>query len=506
VSAFGSSLSGLNRRFHRAIGPLHRVRHHRTLRRGRVDAATARRARESWWGDDDRWFPGSMPPRRANRVTPLIDGEEFFTALHEALTQAQHYIYISGWSLTPRFPLMRRNADDLIETQLLTLLTEAAQRIPVRVLLWCGAPAVLQPTKRTVEQAQNLFIEEATGDIQCALDETARLGYCHHQKVVIVDGQVAFVGGMDLTTLGGDRWDTRQHPLRHGPNWHDVQVRIEGEAVADVEQTFHQRWQVTTGDGNLPRREPVCDPSWQMPVQIVRTIRKNTYPFAPRGEYGIYHAYLHAIQRAERLIYLENQYLWSPDLVDALIAAMNRKHAGPFRIVLVLPANAHDGKWDNDDHVEKLREADNGRGIFAAYSLYASGPDVGKYPFTYRPIYIHAKVGIIDDEWLTVGSANLNNRGMILNSQINAVIRDAALAREVRRSLWAEHLALPDEEVARTDPVALVDRVWTDRAAETERIIAANDRPLTCAVHPYIVGRRLDAWLLEEAESLTFDR
>ncbi len=87
-------------------------------------------------------------------------------------------------------------------------------------------------------------------------------------------------------------------------------------------------------------------------MQIVRTIAKDTYAFAPRGEFGIYHTYLRAIQQARRFIYLENQYLWSPDIVDALIAAMNRDHVEPFRIVIVLPANAHDGKWDNDRHIE----------------------------------------------------------------------------------------------------------------------------------------------------------
>ncbi|MDQ6833557.1 MAG: phospholipase D family protein, partial [Chloroflexota bacterium] len=438
MSAIGTRLTQLRVRLRRAIGPLHRARHHRTLRRGMADAVTARLEQGTWWGDDDRWFPGSTPPRFANRVTPLIDGEDFFAVLHEALAHAQRYIYISGWSLTPRIPLLRRTEDDLIQSQLLGLLTEAARRIPVRVLLWNGAPVMLQPTKRTMEAVQCVFAERVAGDLQCALDDSARLGYCHHQKVVIVDGQVAFVGGMDLTTLGGDRWDTQEHLLRHGPNWHDVQVRIEGEAVADVERTFRQRWQATTGDGDLPQCEPVCDQAWQTPVQIVRTIAKDTYPFAPHGEFGIYHAYIHAIRRARRFIYLENQYLWSPDIVDALIAAMNRQHTHPFRIVIVLPAQANDGKWDNDRHVERLRDVDDGRGIVSVYSLYASGPGIGRHPFTYRPIYLHAKVGIIDDEWLTVGSANLNNRGLIHDSQVNAVMCDSDLARDVRIRLWAE--------------------------------------------------------------------
>jgi len=356
-----------------------------------------------------------------------------------------------------------------------------------------------------MEAVQCIFAERVADDLQCALDDSAHLGYCHHQKVVIVDGQVAFVGGMDLTTLGGDRWDTQEHLLRQGPNWHDVQVRIEGEAVADVERTFRQRWQATRGDGDLPHREPVCDPAWQTPVQIVRTIAKDTYRFAPHSEFGIYHAYIHAIRRARRFIYLENQYLWSPDIVDALIAAMNRQHTDPFRIVIVLPAQANDGKWDNDRHVERLRDVDDGRGIVSVYSLYASGPGIGRYPFTFRPIYLHAKVGIIDDEWLTVGSANLNNRGLH-DSQVNAVMCDSDLARDVRIRLWAEHLALSREAVEPADPIALINGAWTERAAETERIIHENARPLVCAVQRYEVGQRPGSWLLEEAEVLTFDR
>ncbi len=88
MAAFATRIAELNRRLRRAIGPLHRARHRGTLRRGEVDRATVQRARNTWWGDDDRWFPGGTPPRHANRVTPLIDGEELFAALHKALTHA----------------------------------------------------------------------------------------------------------------------------------------------------------------------------------------------------------------------------------------------------------------------------------------------------------------------------------------------------------------------------------------------------------------------------------
>ena len=495
----------LGRRLRTVIGPLHRRRHSRTLRRGSVDEATVRQAREQWWGDEHRWFPGGTPPRRHNRVTPLIDGDNFFGALHEALHEARHYVYIIGWCLTPHIPLQRDGTESILETRLLALLNEVAGRAPVRILIWAGAPVLLQPTMRTTTAMQETVEQYCHGDVQCRLDHSAHVSHCHHQKAIVIDGRIAFVGGMDLTTFQGDRWDTSRHRLRAGPNWHDVQLRIEGEAVADVEHNFRQRWEAVTGETDLPHRAPDVEEAWRTPLQVVRTIPKHVYPFAPRGEFGIYHAYTRVLRRAKRLIYLENQYLWSPDIMDTLIAAMNKPRDEPFRIVIVLPARAYSGKWDNDQHVAKLREVDNGRGIVSIYCPYTSGPAAGVHAFTYRPTYVHAKVAIVDDEWIIAGSANLNNRGLITDSEIAAILHDADLAREMRLDLWAEHLNLPREQVAAADPAALIDHEWTRRAEENAAIVQRADRPLLCALHRYEVGHMPGTWFLEEAETLTFE-
>ena len=505
LSAITALESFAGREVSRLIGPLHRRRHHRALRRGMVDREAIRRARDSWWGADPRWYPGGTPPRRHNRVTPLIDGEAYFSALCEALRHAKDYVYATGWCLTPNIPLRRGDEDAIVSTRLLELLSSAAQRAPVRLLLWSGAPALLQPTTRRMADVQRTIERESSGNIVCRLDRSARISHCHHQKAIVVDGQVSFVGGIDLTTFQGDRWDVQRHPLRSGPNWHDVQVRIEGEAVADVENNFRQRWSATTGDHNLPHREPLYDPSWDAQAQIVRTIPHSIYPFAPRGEYGIHYAYTRALREARRFIYLENQYLWSPDIVDALITAIDKERSEPFRVVILLPARAYSGKWDNDQHVSKLREVDRGRGIVSVYCPYASGPSIGVRPFLYRPTYVHAKVAIIDDEWFTVGSANLNNRGLITDSEINAVVRQPELARSLRIDLWAEHLGLPRDGVALADPVSLVDHEWVASAERNAATVQRGDRPLASAVHRYELGRMPGLWLLEEAEALTFE-
>lgn len=498
----------VGRQLRRAPIPLRRYRRHRhrhMLREGGVHAARLQQARASWWESDSRWYPAGTPPRRHNRITPLIDGEEFFTALHTAITEAREYVYVIGWCLTPHMPLLRGDTETLARSRVLDLLAAAAQHIPVRVLLWSGARAFIPPTRRATRAVQRALVAEGHGNLRCALDSSAHFTHCHHQKAIVVDGLAAFVGGMDLTTLEGDRWDQHGHALRAGPTWHDVHLRIEGEAVADVEHNFRQRWHATTGADDLPHKEPVYDPAWQTPAQIVRTIPRAVYPFAPRGEFGIHHSYTHALRQARRLIYLENQYLWSDDIMAALLAAMNRPRAEPLRIVLVLPAHADRGKWDNDRHVRTLRDADGGRGIVSVYSLYTSGPRAGKKPFTYRPTYVHAKVTIIDDEWCTVGSANLNDRGLVTDSEINAVVRDSAIARNLRIDLWAEHLALPRDQVARADPHALADHAWAERAAENARIIQQAAGPLVCGVHRYEEGHMPGSWLLEEVEVLTFE-
>ncbi len=460
------------------------------------------------WRQEPHWFPGGTPPRSHNRVTPLIDGQAFFDDLATTLGAAKHYVYIVGWYMTPAIPLQRGSMEALVASRLRGLLAETAQRLPVRVLIWSGAPIVFQPDTDATAAVKRALEEHARltgGDLLCRLDHCAHFSHCHHQKAIVIDGQVAFVGGMDLTTLQGDRWDLPGHPLRAGINWHDVQLRLEGEAVADVELNFRQRWIAAGGDHSLPTCAPTWQPDWQSPVQIVRTIPRRIYDFAPRGEYGIHHVYLSAIEQARRLIYLENQYLWSPEIRQALVDAIQRNADTTFRIVIVLPARAYDGKWDNDKHVEALRKADKGRGIVSVYCPYASGPNLGVQPFSYRPVYVHAKVGIIDDEWLLIGSANLNDRGLITDSEILAVTHDPAVARQTRIDLWTEHLALPREEVEAAEPHTLVDGAWVARAARNARIVQQGDLPLLGTIHRYELGAMPGSWILDDAQALVVE-
>jgi phosphatidylserine/phosphatidylglycerophosphate/cardiolipin synthase-like enzyme len=310
---------------------------------------------------------------------------------------------------------------------------------------------------------------------------------------------------MDLSTFQGDRWDTGEHRLRFGPNWHDVQMRLHGEVVGDVEQNFYQRWNAVTGEALQPSDPGELDPDWQTPAQIVRTVPQGFYPFAPEGEYGIRHSILAAIRTAERFVYLENQYIWAPEVVDALCEAMNRSRSSPFRIVLVLPAKAYTGRYDNDHHVSQLREADAGRGIFEAYTPYAYGPAIGRTGYAYFPIYVHAKVGIVDDTWVSVGSGNLNRRGLATDTEMNVQAIDGAVARRLRVKLWSEHLGIPHDQVDGADPIDLIDHQWHDVAARMGTSVRSSGIPPAGQIHRYEVGRTPTSRVLDWIQDLTLE-
>jgi phosphatidylserine/phosphatidylglycerophosphate/cardiolipin synthase-like enzyme len=442
--------------------------------------------------------------RERSNLRPLLHGDEYFADLCAELGRAKTRVTIAGWCITPLMSLQRDDHEAVTASVLGDVLKKVSERAEVYVLLWEGAPALFQPTTRMVKQLQAALAEVAPR-VRCVLDGTASFSHDHHQKAVTIDGRVAYVGGIDLTTYAGDRWDTAQHPLRFGPNWHDVQMRVEGEAVRDIEENFCQRWNAVTGESLQPLSWASAGDAPHVPVQVVRTIPKGFYPFAEDGIHGIGHAYLAAIGEAKRFIYLENQYLWSPEVVDALIEAMNRPREEPFRIVILLPAKAFTGKYDNDEHVRTLQEADNGRGIFAAYAPYSGGPALGPTGYHYLPVYVHAKVGIIDDEWLTVGSANLNTRGFVTDSEINVQAIAPEIAKSLRVRLWADHLHLPEDEIKAADPIAMIDGAWRETAEQLTHAMHTRTMPPRGGVAHYQPGRGVGSRVLDGIQLMTLE-
>ena len=149
---------------------------------------------------------------------------------------------------------------------------------------------------------------------------------------------------------------------------------------------------------------------------------------------------MRALRSARRLIYLENQFLWSAEIASILGDKLERPPADDFRLLIVLPAKPNNGNDDTRGVLAELTEADAGAGRLLACTLFARAGRLAD------PVYVHAKLGIVDDSWLTIGSANLNEHSLFNDTEMNLVTRDAALARQTRLRLWAEHLELPLEQ------------------------------------------------------------
>jgi phosphatidylserine/phosphatidylglycerophosphate/cardiolipin synthase-like enzyme len=399
----------------------------------------------------DLWVPGYPPARAGNDVRVLVDGSEVLPRIAAAIARARSRVCISGWALSPGFRLTRDKEPVVVRE----LLAEMASRVDVRVLLWAGAPVpVFRPWRREVERTRRQLIEGTR--IRCALDSRERPMHSHHQKVVIVDDEVAFVGGIDLTEIPADRFDLPSHPLRDQVGWHDMTAELRGPVVSDVAEYFALRWQATTGE----RLEPAAQPARQGAhgVQFVTTNPENVYPDLPRGSFRILEAYVRALRSAERLVYLENQFLWSVEIVDVLRKKLLDPPTPEFRMVMVLPIHPNTGGDLSRGQLGVLDRADRD-GRLLTTTLFAREGERS------RPVYVHAKLAIVDDHWLTVGSANLNDHSLFNDTEANVILRSPDLIRATREKLWAEHLELPLADVS-GDPTRLVDEVWRPVAEE----------------------------------------
>ena len=406
----------------------------------------------------DGWAAGGSPPRPGCSLEVLIDGAEALPRIAHEIRQARTHVYMAGWFFSPGFDLARGPAPSLLRD----LLAEAADRVDVRVLAWAGAPLPLfQPTRKTVREMRESLCRGTR--IRCELDAFERPMHCHHEKIIVIDDLVAFVGGIDLTFEHGDRFDSSLHVARGSVGWHDFASRLTGPAVNDLAAHFRMRWHwhEVTGEGVEAASAPAADaaPAGPHTVQITRTIPEGIYKAVPRGEFGILESYLAALRSARTLIYLENQFLWSPEIASVLRDKLSNPPSDEFRLVLVLPAKPNAGGEDTRGTLGELVEADAGRGRMAACTLYARRGPLAD------PIYVHAKLAIIDDQWLTLGSANLNDHSLFNDTEVNIVTIDPALARGTRVRLWAEHLECTVGE-ASGNAARLVDERWKPIAAE----------------------------------------
>ena len=401
---------------------------------------------------DASWAVGGEPPSGGSAIEVLVDGEEALPRMAEAIASARSHVHIAGWCVTPDFAMSAGERPVILRE----LLSDAARRVPVRVLVWGGAPLPLYPLSRRVVRGIRESLCKGN-QIVCALDTHERPLHCHHEKLVIVDDELAFVGGIDLTDLAGNRLDRPGHPPRGSLGWHDVATASAGRPSPTVGRHFALRWKEVAGERLTPPGEPGRHRRRGAPD---RAHRPGAHLQSAAAGGVLDSRELRrcpALCRAARLP-RESISVVGGDRRDPQARSFATRRASASACCSSFPPSRTRGPTTPPASSACWQTRTTAR---AACSPARATPSAT------RPdrVYVHAKVGIVDDRWLTVGSANLNEHSLFNDTEMNVVSHSPALARETRLRLWAEHLARPLEELE-GDPATLIDEVWRPLATE----------------------------------------
>ncbi len=447
-------------------------------------------------GDAGRsWIEGNL-------VEPLVDGAAYYRRLYDELCglRAGDRVYFTDW---------RGDADERLlddgPTVRDVLCDLERSGVEVRGLIWRSHSDYLT---FSAQENQRLGRELNEAGAEVLLDQRVRLFGSHHQKLFVIrhrgapDRDVAFVGGIDLCHGRRDdsahEGDPQQPPMdrKYGGRapWHDAMLQIRGPAVGDVLRTFIERWDdphpldrrtpyrmVLQRLARMPRHPEALPETFDDPpplgphaVQVLRTYgrKRPGFPFAPNGERSVARAYTKAFRRARSFIYVEDQYLWSEPVARGIAEALER--TPELRVIAVVP------RYPDADGPVSGPPQRFGQ-LRAMRLLQATAPDrVAVYDLENEqgvPIYVHAKICIVDDVWFTCGSDNFNRRSWTNDSELTCAVIDTALddrepadltrrgdgarrlPRELRLRLWSEHLGLARDDAALLDPVRAFD-VW----------------------------------------------
>lgn len=431
----------------------------------------------------DRRHPGQAAWSVGNDVEPLIHGVTYFGRLLVAIGELVEgdQVFFTDWRGDPD-----QRLGDTAESEVGDLLAAAARRgVTVKGLLWRSHADRLGFSAR---ESRHLGVKVNAAGGEVLLDQRVRLGGSHHQKLVVIrhatapEKDVAFVGGIDLchsrrddADHGGDPQHQKMAPVYgQSPPWHDVQVAVRGPAVGDLDFVFRERWNdrsplsrdligilhdllrhTDRRASALPPMPPDPPSRGTHSVQVLRTYarRHGGYPFAPQGERSIARGFRKAIRRARRLIYIEDQFLWSKDVAQTFAEALL---AHPdLHLIAVVP------RFFDQAGALTLRPNQVGRELAVRVLLDAAGDRVAIYDVENLagvPVYVHAKVSVIDDVWASIGSDNFNRRSWSHDSELTCAVLDSirdqrepldpagladgarAFARDLRLTLWREHL------------------------------------------------------------------
>ncbi|MGR3464763.1 phospholipase D-like domain-containing protein [Limimaricola sp.] len=418
---------------------------------------------------------------RADRLAVIIDAADYFATIREVVRHAKRSVLFIGWDFDTRIELEPDAEGDGVPNTLgayLEWVVDQSPDLQVHMLKWdLGILETLSRGSTPLVLADWLTSER----IHMKLDHAHPSGAAHHQKIVVIDDVLAFCGGIDITAT---RWDTRDHPDedprrkrptsgRHYGPWHDITTAVSGEAARALGDLARQRWFDATGEElEAPGEQAPIWPSGLRPIASGHpaAISRTLPAYKDRDEVREIEAlYLEAIGRAERTLYIESQYFASRRIAEAMAERL-REPDGP-EIVVVNPHTAQgwlEEKAMGTARARLLRivhEADAQN----RFRLYTPVTEGGTH------IYVHAKVVIMDDRLLRVGSSNMNNRSMGFDTECDVSIeahdgtapelRDRIVG--LRNDLLAEHLGRSNEAVeaeirTRGSLVAAIDALRGD--------------------------------------------
>jgi phosphatidylserine/phosphatidylglycerophosphate/cardiolipin synthase-like enzyme len=443
--------------------------------------------------DDTSVETGVWRYARASRVRVIVDAADYFEQMQLAMVEARQRVLLIGWDFDTRIHLTfgrrwwqkgRRRTFPSRLGSFVPWLARHRKGLHIHVLKWGFGAIKLAFSGRMTLDILRWMPHPRIG---FKFDTAHPIGCSHHQKIAIIDDRLAVCGGIDMADR---RWDTRDH-LEHdrrrrrphgkpyGP-WHDITMMMEGDVASELDGLARERWHRAGGE-HLADLTPSDRSAWpealephftDVEIGIART--RAAYGDCPEV-HEVEELHLAHIARAKRFIYSENQYFTSRRVAEAITARLIEPD--PPEFIMVQPETA-DGWLEEramnparDRILAAIREIDH-KGRFHLYT-----PMTGA-----TPIYVHAKLTIIDDEVLRIGSANLNNRSMRLDSECDVFIDATRPGNEaagptiaaLRHSLLAEHCGLEPEEIAPLveeagSMAAMIDRLGKGRSRTLRR-------------------------------------
>jgi phosphatidylserine/phosphatidylglycerophosphate/cardiolipin synthase-like enzyme len=396
---------------------------------------------------------------QADRLAFIVDAADYFEAFMNAVSRARRSVLIVGWEVDSGIRLRRPDSEEADGPTLAAFLSKTLEHnieLDIHVLCWDWSMIYVLEREPWPRQKMG---RDTHGRLHFELDGNHPIGASHHEKVVVIDDRVAFIGGIDL---GRRRWDTGEHDPEDrrlvsptGTSYrpfHDVQAVVSGQIARRLADHARNRWQRATGESLVPVESLDVDP-WPTVVEpVIRDVPLRTIATDPAEErYETEAWHRAALDGAEHKIYLENQYLTAQAIGDALEACLGKKPAPD----IVIVSSKESGGWLEQASmdaqrariIQSLMAADPG-GKLAVW-----WPDTGHGD---SPT-VHTKLSIVDDRLAYLGSANLSNRSMGLDTEIGLVMdasEDPRLEETIaglRRSLLAEHLATTPAAVARAE-------------------------------------------------------